>query len=62
MNPESNLEELEESENFNILKLLVPEEILFMNYELPMRQNRKEKYVSEIIIENGSDELGVTMI
>ena len=60
MNPESNLEELEESENFNILKLLVPEEILFMNYELPMRQNRKEKYVSEIIIENGSDELGVT--
>ena len=62
MNPESNLEELEESEIFNILKLLVPEEILFVNYELPMRQNRKEKYVSEIIIENGSDELGVTMI
>ena len=60
MNQESNLEALDESENFNILKLLVPEEILLVNYELPMRQNRKEKYVSEIIIENGSDELGVT--
>ena len=53
MNPEYNSEELDESENFNFWDPLAPEDILFMNYELPMRQYRKEKYVSEIIIEKG---------
>ena len=54
-----NSEELDESESFDFREPLAPEDILFMNYELPMRQYkyREEKYVSEIIIENGPDEI-----
>lgn len=59
MKREYNSEELDESESFDFREPLAPEDIFFMNSELPMRQYqyREEKYVSGIIIENGLDEM-----